>query len=190
MSNQQQGNVPYTDGANVGNPGGTAARLYIDPVTGDLNAKTATGVIIALGGARFSPNQAKIDPGTAKVLVGNALAYTADPLQYIGTSKQNPAVNGDKRENKFSLQAGIYDFHILGIKDITSGIVKFLLDGVNIGTVDMVSPFGTRDLNQLTVIPGVNVLETGNHTLTYEIVGKNAAATGFEFEPASIWFAG
>lgn len=51
MSTQQQGNVVYSLPANIGKPGGTAIRLFVDPTNDSLYGKKPSGAIISFGGA-------------------------------------------------------------------------------------------------------------------------------------------
>jgi len=49
MSNQQPGNVEYTDRDNIGKPGGTAIRLFVEP-DNTLHGKKPNGQVIDFGG--------------------------------------------------------------------------------------------------------------------------------------------
>jgi hypothetical protein len=51
MSTQQQGNVVYSLPSNIGKPGGTAIRLFVDPTDDSLYGKKPSGAIIPFGGS-------------------------------------------------------------------------------------------------------------------------------------------
>lgn len=121
------------------------------------------------------------------IMVGGAQTIGVDPLQaYNAVCYQFPAANGDTREWKFFLPAGVYTLYYLTVKASSYGKVDFYVDGVlQFSGQDFYAPSNTYNwLNG----GAVTILADGLHTLRTVVNGKNASSSGYFFVPTKFWF--
>ncbi len=114
-----------------------------------------------------------------QVVSGNALAWVSDvSQQYGGYFRQNPAAINNELEVLVALTAGQYRFFPRCIKNSSSGIVTYKLDGVNDTTNDRYSAALTY--NDYPSGATIDVTDTGLHTLGMKVASKNASSSNYQ----------
>lgn len=148
---------------------------------------------IANSGDWDSPNNF---PERATMWHHEATAISGNPLAIVNSSASSfyhtayptgGAADGDAFTHSFFLEAGTYDFYVLGVASGNRGKLDWDVDGVSIGTEqDWYSAVAVY--NTPKVINSVTITGDGYHKITGTINGKNASASGYYFTGIKYWF--
>jgi hypothetical protein len=110
----------------------------------------------------------KITTGAGGIQPGYSLELYFDSASALGNVVQY----------QFLLAQGIYTFYVTGVKRGDCGIIKWTLDGVDIITgQDWYAASETHDV--YFKVSNINVTYSGQHTLSYTVMGKNASSSGY-----------
>ena len=98
----------------------------------------------------------------------------------------NTLTSTDQITWSFELSAGTYNFNVIGLSVLTSGIASWYVDGaVIVASQDW---YSGGLYNKLFTDTGIVIPTSGNHLLTFKQNGKNASSGGYEQIFSNIWF--
>lgn len=111
----------------------------------------------------------------------NGWSFNVVANTWLGGMWNTNANNGDNVSWGIPLQAGTWTLRVLGIKRSNAGIVRALLNGTQIGSVDWYS--AATVLNSLQAYGSTFNIATENLTSTLEFISttKNSSSTGYGF---------
>jgi hypothetical protein len=136
-----------------------------------------------------APRHATLWHDEDATISGTPIGIVVDSNQaYNEFAAQLPSANGDIFEQEFFLEAGTYDFHVLGITFSNRGILDWAVDGTPIGVQDWYT--AGLAYNVIKTIPGVVIPASGQHTLRGTINGTNGASIApfFNMVITKSWF--
>lgn len=108
----------------------------------------------------------------ATVIHGNPLSRIVNASQAYDTfSYQNTAALNDEFRHNIVLDAGNFTLTMLYVANSASGIVQWYLDGVSIGSMDMI---GSNEVNSILSF-SFTCPSAGAHVLTGKITGTSGA---------------
>lgn len=105
---------------------------------------------------------------------------------YGGDFSNTTTANSDNFTSNFRCPAGTYTLRFNAVKNTDAGIVKVYIDGVQVGTVGGYDEYAALDAANIEEITGL-VLTAGEHTLKFELSGKNASSSSYRFRTSGIW---
>jgi H2-forming N5,N10-methylenetetrahydromethanopterin dehydrogenase-like enzyme len=110
----------------------------------------------------------------SRVVVGNAIAATIGAtLRFNHTAAQTAASATDAFINFIELQAGTYDFSVVGTKDAAMGICDWYLDGTKI--VSLQDWYAAAPAVNTAQTTSVVVAKDGVYRLLCKVNGHNVA---------------
>jgi hypothetical protein len=111
-------------------------------------------------------------------LAGNDLIVQLFEMQELNSAwrQSTPAIN-DQMAWEVNLNEGTYDLTICGVKDNSSGIQHWIIDGAEDSqTIDM---YAAAQTNQTIVTISVVVINAGLHTIVCKMSSKNASSANY-----------
>jgi len=173
--------------------GGTGGATQTDARTGlglgtsaTANIGTSAGTVAAGNDTRFAQNPSRqliialdATPSAVVAPVGawEQLYYSVTDTSDVwsGWVSQSDDVQGSSISFDFACSPGTWDFELWHLAYRNRGIYTFLVDGVEVGTLDGYADALTP---ARSVLSGVT-LTGGAHTVTIAMLSQNASATGF-----------
>lgn len=133
------------------------------------------------------PQQVTMWHDEATVIFGGSLATYHDATQHYGViAYMNAPTVGDRFRQQIFLEAGTYEFGVLGWKQTSYGKISWQFDDQYIAenqdwyaAASVVNHYYKND---------VTVIASGLHTLRGTIVGKNAASSNYYIGLTKYWF--
>ncbi|HOX07201.1 MAG TPA: hypothetical protein PK280_12425 [Planctomycetota bacterium] len=150
-----------------------------------LNANWDTLDAMAYVSTPLSWNMLTTKPDT--VGQGTWAAAQGSTRLYGGDFSNTTTTDGDNFTCNFRCPAGTYTLRFNAIKYSDAGIVKVYIDGNQVGTGSGYDEYAASlDAVNIVEISGLS-LTAGEHTLKFQLSGKNASASSYRFRTSGIW---